>query len=110
MELNRKYWGGTSHVVSPNYARAYQAQRYAQYLKRRALLLERQVRHEVDLLVKESAPSDQHLAQRMGDTHMLEQYNRVILPLLLMAMQVEHTAEELRQISDTPLPESPALR
>ena len=105
MDLNRRLWSSpAASAISPNYARAYQARRYAAYLKRRALVLEKQVRTEADRLVSEAALEDRALSQRMADIHVLEQYNRVILPMLLMATQVEQTAEELRHVSDTPLP------
>lgn len=105
MDLNRRLWKSrsSSSEISPHYARAYQARRYATYLKRRALLLEQQVRSEARRLVEGVSPEDRALSQRMADMHVLEQYNRVILPLLLMATEVEQTAEELRQISHVPL-------
>ena len=105
MDLNRKLWHGASSRsdISPHYARAYQARRYATYLKRRALVLEQQVRSEARRLVEGVAPEDRDLSQRFADIHVLEQYNRVILPLLLMATEVEQTAEDLRHISHVPL-------
>lgn len=109
MDLNRKLWQGHStSSPSPHYARAYQARRYAAYLKRRALVLEKQVRSEAQRLVEGVSPEDRPLSQRLADIHVLEQYNRVILPLLLMATEVEQTAEELRQISFVPLEDARA--
>ena len=81
--------------VSPNLARAYHARKYAKYLKKKAERIERNHRRLKRRMLAATAEEDRELVEHHIDIELERVYNKVILPLVYQAVQVEQTAEEL---------------